>query len=136
MTKTVRTIDSNGTVGEALEAMAKYDIGSLVLLEGKVPVAIVTERDFARMYAKVKSAKMGMKITEIASKPLVSISPEVKVWDALSLMVRKRVRRLPVIDGGRLAGIVTERDIFKWVVNVIYSPNIPPDLKKLITQNP
>ena len=134
MSKTVRTIDSSGTVGGALETMAKYDIGSVVVVDGKKPVGIVTERDFARKYAKEKSADMQRKVGEIASKPVISVAPGAKVWDALDLMVRNKIRQLPVVRGGELVGIVTERDIFKWIVQVIYAPNVPSDLKKMVAQ--
>lgn len=135
MSKTVRTIDPSGTVGSGLETMASYDIGSIVVVEGKRPVGIVTERDFARKYVREKAANMKWKIGEIASKPVISVPPDTKVWDALDLMVRKKIRQLPVVKGGELVGIVTERDIFKWIIRVIYSPNIPSDLKKMIAQN-
>jgi CBS domain-containing protein len=135
MSKTVRTIDSSGTVGRVLETMANYDIGSVVVVEGKRPVGMVTERDFARKYARERTANMEWKIGEIVSKPAISVAPEAKVWDALDLMVTKKIRQLPVVKGGELVGIVTERDIFKWIVRVIYSPNIPDELKKSIAQN-
>jgi len=135
MSKTVRTLGASGTIGHALETMADFDIGSLVVVEDNKPVGIVTERDFARRYANGKKASIEWKIGDIASKPLVSVTPETKVWDALDLMVRKKIRQLPVIKGGELVGIVTERDIFKWVIKIIHSPNIPSDLKKLVAQN-
>jgi CBS domain-containing protein len=135
MSKTVRTIDSSGTVGRVLETMANYDIGSVVVVDGKRPVGMVTERDFARKYAREKTAKMEWKIGEISSKAVISVAPETKVWDALDLMVTKKIRQLPVVKHDELVGIVTERDIFKWIVRVIYSPNIPNELKKTIAQN-
>ncbi len=135
MSKTVRTVDSSGTVGGALQAMAKYDIGSVVVVEGGKPVGIVTERDFARKYAKDKKVDMEWKIGEISSKQVISVSPDTKVWDALALMVKKKIRQLPVVKSGQLVGIVTERDIFKWIVRVIYSPNIPADLQGAIEEN-
>ncbi len=135
MSKTVRTVDSTGTVGLALEAMANYDIGSVVVVEGKKPVGIVTERDFVRKYTKDKSVDMRLKIGEISSRPVISVSPDTKVWDALDLMVNKKIRQLPVVKNGQLVGITTERDIFKWIVRVIHSPNIPADLQKAIEQN-
>ncbi len=135
MSKTVRTVDSTGTVGLALEVMANYDIGSVVVVDGKKPVGIVTERDFARKYAKDKSVDMGLKIGEISSKPVICVSPDTKVWDALDLMVNKKIRQLPVVKDGLLVGITTERDIFKWIVRVIHSPNMPSDLQKAIEQN-
>ncbi len=135
MSRTVRTIESGGTVGRVLEMMAKYDIGSVVVVDGDRPVGMITERDFARKYAAGKKADMEWKASEIASKPVISVGPETKVWDALDLMVRNRIRQLPVVNAGELVGIVTERDVFKWIVRVVYSPNIPSDLKSLIGQN-
>jgi CBS domain-containing protein len=135
MSRTVRTVDSTGTVGRALETMVNYDIGSVVVVEGKKAVGIVTERDFARKYTKEKSVDMQWKIGEISSKPVISVNPDTKVWDALDLMVKKKIRQLPVVKDGQLVGIATERDIFKWIVRVIHSPNIPTDLQKAIEQN-
>ncbi len=135
MSRTVRTIDSKGTVGRALQAMANFDIGSVVVVEGKKPVGIVTERDFARKYTKDKAVDMEWKIGEISSTPVISVSPDTKVWDALDLMVKKKIRQLPVVKDGQLVGIATERDIFKWIVRVIHSPNIPADLQKAIAQD-
>jgi len=135
MSKTVRTVESSGTVGRALELMANYDIGSVVVVEGKEPVGIVTERDFTRKYTKDKSMDMQRKIGEISSKPVISVSPDTKVWDALDLMVKKKIRQLPVVKDGQLVGIATERDIFKWIIGVIHSPSIPADLQKAIEQN-
>ncbi len=135
MSRTVRTIDSKGTVGRALQAMANFDIGSVVVVEGKKPVGIVTERDFARKYTKDKAVDMEWKIGEISSAPVISVSPDTKVWDALDLMVKKKIRQLPVVKDGQLVGIATERDIFKWIVRVIHSPNIPADLQKAIAQD-
>ena len=134
MSKTVRTVDSSGTVGKALQAMANYDIGSIVVVEGKKPVGIVTERDFARKYTKDMKVNMDWKIGEISSKPVISVTPDTKVWDALDLMVKKKVRQLPVVEDGKLVGIATERDIFKWIVRIVHSPNIPADLQKAIEQ--
>ena len=135
MSRTVRTVNSGGTVGRALQAMANYDIGSIVVVEGKKPVGIVTERDFARKYTKAGKIDMKWNIEEISSRPVISVGPDAKVWDALDLMVKKKVRQLPVVKDGQLVGIATERDIFKWIVRVIHSPNIPADLQKAIEQH-
>ena len=135
MSKTVQTVDSAGTVGRALQTMANYDIGSIVVVEQRKPVGIVTERDFARKYTKDKKVDMEWRIGEISSKPVISVPPDTKVWDALELMVKKKIRQLPVVKDGQLVGIATERDIFKWIVRVIHSPNIPADLQKAIEQS-
>jgi CBS domain-containing protein len=66
------------------------------------------------------------------TKPLVTIGPSAQVWEAVEQMVRKDIRRLPVIGGDKIVGMVTERDVFRWVIRVAYEPNIPEDLKKLV----
>lgn len=71
-----------------------------------------------------------------ASKPLIAVPPEEEIWEAFGIMLENKVRRLPVLKDGKLVGIVTERDLFKWVVRVIYEPNIPKRIKGLIAQNP
>jgi CBS domain-containing protein len=50
-------------------------------------------------------------------------------------MLRRKIRRLPVVQKDKLVGIVTERDLFKWVVKLVYEPNIPDDLKSLVAQS-
>jgi len=66
------------------------------------------------------------------SKPLVTIAPSAEVWQAVEQMVRKDIVRLPVVEGDRLVGMATERDIFRWVIKVAYEPNLPEDLRKLV----
>jgi CBS domain-containing protein len=77
-----------------------------------------------------------MIVGKIMSKPLVTIGPSAQVWEAVERMVRKDIRRLPVIEGDKLIGMVTEKDVFHWVIKVAYEPNIPEDLKKLIETRP
>jgi CBS domain-containing protein len=74
----------------------------------------------------------GMLIRNVMSKPLVTITPSAEVWQAVEQMVRKDIVRLPVVEGDRLVGMVTERDIFRWMIRVAYEPNLPEDLGKLL----
>jgi CBS domain-containing protein len=74
----------------------------------------------------------GTVIRNIMSKPLVTIGPSAEVWQAVEQMVRKDIVRLPVMDGDKLVGIITERDVFRWVIKIAYEPNIPEDLRKLV----
>jgi CBS domain-containing protein len=67
---------------------------------------------------------------------VISISPKTEAWEAFTTMLRKKIRRLPVEEKGKLVGMVTERDLFKWVVRVFYEPNIPDEFKELVAQNP
>jgi CBS domain-containing protein len=115
--------------------MVKYDIGAVVVLDkSSRVVGIMTERDVVNKIAS-EGANLKAPVSKFASRPVITAGPETKVWDAFTQMLRRKIRRLPVVEKGKLVGIVTERDLFKWVVRVIYEPNIPNDLRTLIAQS-
>ena len=136
MSLTVWTIEPEAPVESALKLMAKHDVGCLVVARGGEVVGIITERDIVRKMIGKGWKGLKQPVIEIASRPVISISPDTKVWEAFTTMLRKKIRRLPVEDHGKLVGLVTERDLFKWVVGVFYEPNIPEEFRKLVAQNP
>ena len=91
--------------------MRDHRVGSVVVVDqGEAPVAMVTDRDLAvRVFAE--GVAPGSQVGEYASRPLVCGEPEMELDEAAALMVQHRVRRLPVVDAGRLVGIVTLDDI-------------------------
>jgi CBS domain-containing protein len=131
MSTKVVTVKSTEKASKALQAMVRHKIGSIVVVEKGKPVGILTERDISTRIAKGQNVR-GMLVRNIMSKPLFTIAPSTEVWQAVEQMVRKDIRRLPVMEGDKLVGMVTERDIFRWVIKVAYEPNIPEDLKKLV----
>ena len=78
---------------------------------------IITERDIVRRITK-DFEYLNRRLRETATKPVVTVSPDTPVLAAFALLLKKKIRRLPVMEGGELLGIVTERDLFKWVVEV------------------
>lgn len=134
MTKTPVTIKPDTTVKKALQTMIKQDIGSLVVVKGGKPVGIITERDVTRGSLRPAKAKRvyDTPVARLMSRPLVTIPPTTPIWEAFETMVTKKIRRLPVVEQGRLVGLVTERDLFKWVIRVFYEPNIPDRIKKFL----
>jgi len=136
MSKTVRTVPADQPLWTAVERMATHDIGSVVVMKDVSPVGILTERDVIKELARKKAKGLDGPCGGLASKPLITVAPDTKVWDAFTIMLRNQIRRLPVMRDGKLVGIITERDLFKWVVRVIYEPNLPADIAKLIMQNP
>jgi CBS domain-containing protein len=131
MSTKIVTVKLTDKVGKALQTMVRHKIGSIVVVEKGKPVGIVTERDVSMRTAKGQNVR-GMVVRNVMSKPLVTIAPSAEVWQAVEQMVRKDIVRLPVVDGDRLVGMVTERDIFRWVIKVAYEPNLPEDLRRLI----
>jgi CBS domain-containing protein len=131
MSTKIVSIKPTEKVGKALRTMVRNKIGSIVVVDKGNPVGILTERDISTRTAKGQKV-MGMVVGKVMSKPLVTIGPSAQVWEAVEQMVRKDIRRLPVIEGDKIVGMVTERDVFRWVIRVAYEPNIPEDLKKLV----
>ena len=125
------TIKTTESVVNALRKMVKHKIGSIVVVEKGRPVGIVTERDISIKVAKAQTLR-GLVVKKIMSKPLIAVAPSTDVWEAVEQMVRKDVRRLAVILDKKLIGMVTERDILRWLLITAYEPNIPEDLKKLL----
>ena len=131
MSTRVVSVKSTEKVSKALRTMVRNRIGSIIVTEKGKPAGILTERDISTRTAKGQKV-MGMVVGKIMSKPLITVAPSAQVWEAVEQMVRKDIRRLPVVEDHKIVGMVTERDVFRWVIKVAYEPNIPDDLKKLV----
>jgi CBS domain-containing protein len=111
MTAGVITAEEEAEVGSVARMMRDRSVGSVVICDPEgSPVAMITDRDLT-----VRIAAEGLAMTERAgkhaSRPLISGQPEMELEEAAALMVQHRIRRLPVVDGDELAGIVTLDDI-------------------------
>jgi CBS domain-containing protein len=111
MTEGVVTATPEASAISVARLMRDHRVGSVVLVDpAGSPVAMVTDRDLAlRVFAEGAAAEAPA--ADHASRPLISGEPEMELDEAAALMVQHRVRRLPVVDGDRLVGIVTLDDI-------------------------
>lgn len=117
MTKDVKTIDATKTVVDGIKMMRDANIGSLVVVgKDHSPVGIFTERDVVRKMAEKGHGFLALPMAQVMTKPLTIISPVATIWDAVTLMGRADIRRLPVVENGRLIGMLTERDVFRLVL--------------------
>ena len=123
MTKIVVTIEANKTVIEAATLMAKNDVGNLIIMNDNMPIGIVTERDFVRRVL-VTGNPPKTKISEIMSTPLRVIDPEAPLKEAARRMVRKGIRRLPVIKDNKLVGIITATDFARHLSKKTFTDDI------------
>ena len=111
MTRDVRACEPNATVAEAAKVMAKEDVGPVPIVEDGRLVGIITDRDIVvRVVAEGRDPN-ATTVKEIASTDLVAVSPDDDLDEALNLLARRQVRRLPVVEGHRLVGIVAQADI-------------------------
>jgi CBS domain-containing protein len=111
MTDKLRTCEPRTTVFEAARLMREEDVGPVPVVDGGRPVGVVTDRDIVlRVVAAGRDPSLTT-VGEIASEELVTISPDRPLDEALQLMARHRVRRLPVVEDEKLVGIVAQADV-------------------------
>ncbi len=111
MTENPETCAPSATVADAARVMRDQDVGPVPVVEGDRLVGIVTDRDLVvRVLAEGRDPS-STTLGEIASSDLTTVSPDTDLREALDLMSASQVRRLPVVEGGRLVGIVAQADI-------------------------
>jgi CBS domain-containing protein len=111
MTKSPASVEPSTTVVEAAKRMAGEDVGPLPIVDGGRVVGIVTDRDLVVRVLAEELDPQATTVGEIASSELVTVSPDTDLDEALRLMARHQVRRLPVTENGELIGIVAQADI-------------------------
>lgn len=110
----VVTLTGDCNILEAAQEMVRHNIGAILVVdESNQPAGIFTERDFTRMVALEGCDSKNTPLAEAMTKELLIGLPEDDVEKALSLMTEKRFRHLPIMDGGKLVGIVSQGDIVK-----------------------
>jgi len=111
------TISPNATVFEAVILMAKQDIGALLVVANDVVVGIFSERDYARKIILHGKSSRDTEVQEIMTSEVLCISPDQSVSKCMALMTDKRIRHIPVLDDGRLVGVISIGDVVKAIIN-------------------
>jgi len=110
MTKSVISVDASMTVNGAAKMMEDAKVGAVIVMENNTPVGIVTDRDFA-VKVVAHAYNIATPVKQIMSSPLFSINSVESVLTAADLMHDRGIRKLPVIDGENIVGIITATDI-------------------------
>ena len=132
MTARVITVDISEQVEEALRLMVRYDVGSVVVVDKEKPVGIITERDITRAALRGDSM-LKIPARSLMSRPLQTVTPDMEIWRAFEVMLKLGVRRLAVVENDRLVGLVTEKDLTRWVLQIFYEPNMPAEIRSLVS---
>jgi len=111
MEKNVVTIDSKKSCLEAAKLLDEKDISFLVILEEGIPAGVVTERDFVRKLVFKEKTPAQTPLTEIMSPKFRSVEPTTEIGDAVQKMLNNNIRRLIVLEDGKLAGVITQTDL-------------------------
>jgi CBS domain-containing protein len=111
MTANVRSCEPTASVVDAAKLMAQEDIGPIPVVENGRLVGIVTDRDITVRVVAEGRDPMSTTVGDIASRDIVTATPEDDLDDVTSLLAQHQVRRIPVVEGDRLVGIVAQADI-------------------------
>ncbi|MNN59881.1 inosine 5'-monophosphate dehydrogenase [compost metagenome] len=112
----IYTIAPTATVLQALQLMAEKNIGALIVTEGNQVVGLVSERDYSRKMVLQGRSSVATPVSAIMASPVISVTSEQNTRDCLKLMGKGHLRHLPVIDDGKLVGLLSVSNLVKAVL--------------------
>ena len=112
----IYSIRPEARVIEALQLMAQKEIGALAVMDGERLVGIMSERDYARKVILLGRSSQDIEVRDIMTADVVTVALTRTVEECMGVMTRKRVRHLPIVEGGKLVGLVSIGDLVKEVI--------------------
>ncbi|WP_243028813.1 CBS domain-containing protein [Thermus albus] len=112
----VYSIPPQATVLEALRKLAEHDIGALLVMEGDRLLGIFSERDYARKLVLLGRFSKDTRVEEVMTPEVVTVTPETSLEEAMRLMTEHRMRHLPVLEEGKVVGVVSIGDAVKAII--------------------
>jgi CBS domain-containing protein len=113
---TIWSIEPDAKVYDALQVMAEKNIGALLVIEANSLIGVISERDYARKIILKGKASRDVPVREIMSSPVITISSRENLEKALELMTRNHIRHLPVVEEGKIQGVLSMRDVMEAII--------------------
>ena len=111
----VYTVAKGISVAEAVREMNEKGIGALLVTEGREPVGIFTERDVLRRVVDADRDPAFVHVSQVMTRNLLTISPDTRIEEAMTIMTERRLRHLPVIADAEVVGMVSSGDLMRWI---------------------
>ena len=115
--QTIHTIAPSASVYDAVKLMAEKNVGALLVREGERIAGIITERDYARKIILMGRASKDTLVRDIMTSEVLYVRPDQANEECMALMTENRIRHLPVIDGGKLIGLISIGDLVKDIIS-------------------
>lgn len=112
----IYSVGPDDPVLDAIKVMAQRHVGALLVMKGGELLGIVSERDYARKVILLGRASGDTPVSQIMSTPVHTVTPKGSVQDCMRLMTERRVRHLPVVENGRVVGVISIGDLVKEVI--------------------
>lgn len=119
MDRNVIILDEGKTCMDAIKAMMENNVWSVVVSRNGLPVGVVTERDIIRRVISKGRDVNRVRLGDIMSTPLVTIGPDEPIGRAMELMVTKEIRRIYVVEEGKIIGRITQTEAFRHILNIL-----------------
>ncbi len=107
-------INRKASVLDATKEMKSEKVGSIIIVENGKPIGVLTESDILRKIVAEEKDPAKIPVEKVMSKPIITISPNASIEEAIRIMGKHKIRRLPVVENDRLIGMVTEKDIMQF----------------------
>jgi CBS domain-containing protein len=127
MTKDVITVADEATVKTAVDLMNHYEIGCLIVVKDRKAIGILTERDLLKRILSESKTPEETLVSKVMSRPLVVVGPYMELEEAARIMLRRNIKKLPVVENDKLVGVVTMTDITR-------TARVEPQMMKIIKE--
>jgi CBS domain-containing protein len=112
----VWSVDVSATLSDALRLLAEKDVGALPVMDGEVLAGIFSERDFARAISTDPNLPLDIPVSELMTRDVLTVTPNDSIEKCMKLMTDQHIRHLPVVDNGKMIGIVSIGDAVKLFI--------------------